>query len=288
MAQIRTPEDILLIAKLAQPLSFIGIANKQFLKGGDFDNRLPLMITAERLCCQWVYDTDPADDTLRGSTNYLYGLLGPYGIQAQNILNNLSGTLPVVTGPDNDSVQVGEDATFTISVTSSSSYVVAWFRDNILIPGETGLSYTLSSAQLSDTGAIFNAVVTNLTGSTSSDNATLTVAETIEGEYFFGDVDYYAELSVGIDNISYNGSFSITDGDPLIVNFTSGALNNKYNGIKYPIAQGSKTVWNNTPSNNGLIPDPTYRAVITIGSFLYIISRTAISLDGTTSTITFS
>jgi hypothetical protein len=288
MPDIRTPSDILTIAKLAQPLSFIGIANKQFLKGGDFDSRLPLMITAERLCCQWVYDTNSADSSLRASTNYLYGLLGPYGIEAQNMINNLSGTIPVVAGPSNQTVDVGEDAVFAITVTSSSSYSIAWFRNGVLIPGETGLSYTLSSAQLSDTGAIFNAVVTNATGSANSDNATLTVSSVITGSFFFGDDDYFAALSAGDDDIVYNGTFSITDGQPLVVNFTSGAQNNKFNGIKYPIGQGTKTLWENTPLNSGVVPDSVMRATITIGSYLYVISRVAMSLDSSNQTITYS
>lgn len=287
-SQLKTVSEILQLAKISEYLSFNDRSNKNFLKGGTVDYRLPLMISCEWKSVQWQYDLDPTNIALRGAANYLYDILGIYALKAQAILDNLSGTAPLVSGPSNQNVNVGDSATFTITVTSSSSYSIAWYRNSILIPGETGLSYTLNSAQLSDSGAVFSAIVTNSSGSTSSDNATLTVTQTITGSFFFGDVDYYSELSVGIDNINYNGTFSITNGQPLVVNFTSGAQNNKFNGIRYPLSQGTKTQWENVPLNAGAIPDSVMRSTITIGSYLYVISRVAMSLDSTNQTITYS
>lgn len=281
MSSIRTPEDILLLAKIAQPISFVDRAEKQLFRGGAIDYRLPLMISCERLSVQWTFDTNPTDSTLRGTSNYLYDLLGIYAIKAQNVINNLSGSLPIVTGANDDSVQVGENATFTITVTSSSSYSVAWYRDGILIPGETGLSYTLTNAQLSDSGAVFMAIVTNATGSTNSNNGTLTVEQTITGYAYYGDTYYYDQLLLGIDNITYQINFPITTGQPFVVDFPSGAAVNKFQVYKVPITEPVKNHWQNTLIDGGNIPGFVFNPPLTIGSYRYYVSSEQITIDYT-------
>lgn len=288
MARIKSLLEILQLAKIAQYLSFNDKANKCFLKGGTLDNRLPVMISMERNIIQWTYDTDPVDSTLRATSSYLYDLLGIYALQAQNILNNLSQAAPVVSGPSNASANVGQNASFTISVVSSLSYVIAWYKNGILIVGETGLTYTLTSAQLADSGAAFYATATSPAGTGLSATATLTVSANISGQYYYGDINYYTELAAGIDNVPYIASFPITNGQPLSVPWPLAATNNKCQVIKYPISQGVKTSFFNTASNQGAIPSVEYWDVLTIGSYLYIVSRGEISLDASSPTTTYS
>lgn len=277
MATIKTIPEILNIARVAQYLAFNDQANKLFLKGGN-NARLPYMITCERLSVQWQYDTDPTDTTLRGTANYLYDLLGIYGIQAEAIIAARGDSPPTVTGPNDVTVTVGGTASFTISYTSTIPATVAWFIDGVLVPGETGTSYSFIPT-LGQSGSIINAVVTNGAGSTPSANATLTVTTAITGQYYAGDVDYYSFLSIGVDNVPYLASFNITNGQPLSVLFGAAGANNKWNVVKFPDTQSVKTSWFSTDFDNGAIPDIAYRDIISFGGFRYIISRNALSLD---------
>jgi cysteine-rich repeat protein len=77
--------------------------------------------------------------------------------------------------PSNTLVSVGYPATFTVSASGEPPLTYQWQRNGTPIAGATSSSYTLSSAQLSDSGATFRAVVTNNISSTTSNAATLTV-----------------------------------------------------------------------------------------------------------------
>lgn len=287
MAQILTPERILEIAKASQYITGNNVATETFFKGGSLNRRLDILIYMERKGIQYQFDKNPALGSLRETANYLFSILG-YKNQAQTAVNNQTQSPPSITNPSNQSVDVGENAVFSTTATSDLPVTYQWLLNGSPIVGATSSTYTVTSAQLSDSGNEYSVTVTNAVGSVTSSPATLTVSAAITGSYFFGDVDHFADLNNGIDNISYNGTFSITDGQPLVVNFTSGAQNNKYNGIKYPIGQGTKTLWENVPLNAGSIPDSVMRSTITIGAYLYVISRVAMSLDSSNQTITYS
>lgn len=277
MAQIRTPLEILEIAKISQYLSFNDKANKQFLKGGAIDNRLPTMITCERLSVQWTYDTDPVDSTLRGTSNYLFGLLGLYALQAQNILTQLDQDPPVVTGPTNQSVNVGEDATFTISVVSTLNYTIQWQLNGVDIPGATSLSYIVLNAQLVDSGGVYSAVVTNAAGVGYSANATLTVTEALEGRALYSQTDPYPYLERGLNledwGFTWQITFPITNLDPLSVTFPNTITALEYIAVEYPATQMFKTLWSNTAFNFGQIPDSVMGRIQLIGDKFYICTR---------------
>lgn len=288
MADILTIPQILNIAKISQYLAAQYEANKTFLKGGVLDMTLSRKIYMERRAIQYIYNLNVNDPFLRETANYLYALCGRFAIQAQNILNPVSTCIsPTITiQPISQSIMQGSAVTFSVTATGTSLQY-QWKKNGIDITGAIGTTYMISNVQYSD-GGVYSCVISNGCGIATSNNATLTVTAGLQGSYFYGDIDYYNDLINGIDDIPYNGTFSITNSQPLVVNFTSGAQNNKFNGIRYPISQGIKTTWFNTISNNGTIPDQVYRAVITIGSYLYIISRDAMSLDSTTQTVTFS
>lgn len=278
MAAIKDISEILEIARIAQYLAFNDQSKKLFLKGNS-NARLPYMITCERLSVQWQYDTDPTDSTLRGTANYLYDLLGIYGIQAEVILAAQGGVAPIVTGPSNQSVTLGDVASFTIGVTSSLSYSVAWYIDGVLVPGQIGLTYSFTPT-LDQSGSIVSAIVTNGAGATPSANAMLTVTTALLGYWYVGPVNYYSLLNMGVDNITFNSSFNIVDGQPFQILVSPSSLGNNMNHVyKTPVSQGVKTSWLNTDLNNGNIPDQAFRTNIVIGSWNYEVSRDEISID---------
>lgn len=283
----RTIPEILQVAKVSQYLAANDVATKTFMKGGALDMSISRMIYIERKSVQNTYDLDPTNSTLRDTANYLWAILGKYAIQAENLLANLDQAPPVVTGADNESVEDGQQVTFSIGVTSTLPYTVQWYSQSGIISGATSTSYSFT-ASLSDDGNTYYAVVSNAAGSVQSATGTLSVSQTITGSYYYGITDYYAQLSIGIDNVPYQGTFNITNGNPLVVPFPFGAANNQFNIVRYPISQSDKTVWVNTVTNQGVLPDAQYRAVFTIGSYKYIVSRTEISLDILNTTVTYS
>lgn len=278
MPQQKEISEILRLAKISQYLAANDSAEKKVLNSADLDPLLALKIYMERKAVQWVFDKAPTDETLRGTANYLYALLGKYARLSEDITEVLEQPLPIVTGPSDANVTAGSQASFTIGVTSAIPYTIAWFRNGVPIVGATGLTYSFV-ALIGDNGAVFNAVATSAAGSAPSGNASLTVVGALQGQYYFGDSDFYANLLAGTDAVPYSGIFNITDGQPLSILLPLAAANNKYHVYKYPAAQGPKNDWSNTPTNFGQIPDQAFREILTIGSNLYIVSRQAISID---------
>lgn len=248
------------------------IANQEALQGGSIYMGLQDLLLTVTESVEWAYSINPNDPTLNATGLYLYALCGRYVNQAINILNNQAAAVPVVSGPSNQTVSVGVSATFTISVTSAISFTIAWYRNGVLIPGQTGLTYTLLNPQLSDTGALFSAIVTNAAGPTSSNTGLLTVTATgLVGYYYYGS-DFSVALLAGTDNVPYQGTFSITDGNPLSVTFPSGAENTSL-VVKYPVSQSVKTSYLNLPLNTGVIPSIAFDHT-NITTWRYVFSRT--------------
>lgn len=288
MAEIKTPADILNISNYCQPLAARDSSESAFLKGGSLDNQLFIKISNARFGLQWIYDKDPNNSFLRDGTNYLYRLLGKYVAQANVIIGDQAQDPPVVTGPDDDTVNEGGTASFSINITSALPYTIAWYKNGVLIPGETGSTYSFTAA-LADDGNAYNAIVTNAAGSTISDVATLTVNTALIGYVYYGGTDYFTELNSSIDNITYNFTFPITDAAPLQITLPGGATPNMWLVFKYPTSQSVKAQWTNTVLNAGTIPDFNFRTIITFGGFHYIVSRQALTMDVTASpNITFT
>jgi len=83
---------------------------------------------------------------------------------------------PAITvQPSDQSVSVGQSATFTVSATGAAPLSYQWQGSGSPIAGATASSYTTPATTLSDSGSTFAVVVTNAGGSTTSRSATLTV-----------------------------------------------------------------------------------------------------------------
>jgi hypothetical protein len=194
--------------------------------------------------------------------------------------------LPTISNPSNDSVNVGQSAVFTVTATNYTS--IQWFRNGVIIPGATGLSYTLANAQLTDNNALFSASATNGSGiPVFSNTATLTVTASLTAQWFYGLSDPYPALSVGTDTLSYQISQSITSGQPIVINYPAGAENNMYNVLRYPNTESVKTTWVNTALNQGVIPDPVMHAILNFNGYYYVVSR-QMSLDNAITSLTYS
>jgi hypothetical protein len=106
-----------------------------------------------------------------------YGSLGGLQSGTYNFIVNVSGGAPSFTvQPQNASTAAGSSVTFSAAATSGSTY--QWQKNGVNISGATSASYTIASAQSSDTGSY--AVVASAGGaSTTSASATLTVTASL-------------------------------------------------------------------------------------------------------------
>jgi hypothetical protein len=140
-------------------------------------------------CSGWIRRFDPA--TLE-VTDFASGISSPVDLQvaADGSLYYLArGTGSVwkiafptdqtppnfTTMPSNQTVAVGQTATFTVAAQGAAPLSYQWRHNNVDIPGATSPSYTTPPVQASNNGDTFQCIATNPYGSTPSDTATLFV-----------------------------------------------------------------------------------------------------------------
>lgn len=83
---------------------------------------------------------------------------------------------PTITQqPSSLSVTAGQGASFTVAATGTAPLAYQWQRNGVAIAGANTTSYALTTTAAGDSGAVFRAVVSNVAGSVTSNNATLTV-----------------------------------------------------------------------------------------------------------------
>ena len=85
-------------------------------------------------------------------------------------------TVPAITiQPADQTVPVGQTATFTVSGSGTAPLSYQWQKNAAAIAGATAASYTTGAAAAGDSGSTFAVVVSNANGSATSRSATLTV-----------------------------------------------------------------------------------------------------------------
>jgi glucose/arabinose dehydrogenase len=102
-----------------------------------------------------------------------------YYVSINGTLNRISytgGLAPTLSvQPSDKLVSVGYDATFSISANGTAPLSYQWQRNGANIPGATSSSYTLANAQMTDNDAAFRCIVSNGSGSATSNAAVLKV-----------------------------------------------------------------------------------------------------------------
>jgi Immunoglobulin I-set domain len=91
-------------------------------------------------------------------------------------VNNAAAAPSITAQPSNQSVTVGQTATFSVAATGMAPLRYQWQKGGANISGATGTSYTTPGTTLADSGSKFSVVVTNTAGSATSNAATLTVS----------------------------------------------------------------------------------------------------------------
>lgn len=126
-----TVAQIIDIAKISQFLATVDVE-----KGSLFGQRVvpetPQILYLERSAVEWMYNHDPANPTLRETSNYLYSLCRGYNLQAQQI----SGTGGVISPVNPSEIPAPYDfevtATSLIPAGATSASIPAFIGFNIL------------------------------------------------------------------------------------------------------------------------------------------------------------
>jgi len=85
------------------------------------------------------------------------------------------GAPAITTQPMNQTVTVGQTATFSVVATGTSPLAYQWQKNGGNISGATSASYRTPVTVAVDNGATFDVVVSNSVGTVASSPATLTV-----------------------------------------------------------------------------------------------------------------
>ncbi len=140
--------------------------------------------------------------------------------------------LPVITSqPSNQSINLGESATFSISATSSVGLTYQWFANNVSIPGATQSTYVTPVIDDIDAdGTTFLCKVTNATGTVDSDEAILNVS--VPNERVTNSLQVLYDFKEGsgttVSDVSGVGTpLDLTINNPSSVAWTSKGLNVK-------------------------------------------------------------
>jgi hypothetical protein len=92
---------------------------------------------------------------------------------------NATAVAPTITTePVNQTVNVGQTATFSVAATGTAPLNYQWQKNSANISGATAASYTTPATTSADNGATFDVVVSNSAGNKTSTTATLTVNAT--------------------------------------------------------------------------------------------------------------
>jgi pectin methylesterase-like acyl-CoA thioesterase len=180
----------------AQPVSYSGSPGDDVAFNVTVDaNSVP------PLNYQWYLGAAPLADGATGNGSTIYGSTtaslavtnaqagdnGSYTVVIANTYGSATSAPPAVltisagdvapglTGPNNQTVIQGNNATFSATASGNPTPALQWQRNGVDLPGQTGGSYIVTNAQFAtDNGAVFSLVATNLAGSVTN-SAMLTV-----------------------------------------------------------------------------------------------------------------
>ena len=94
----------------------------------------------------------------------------------QVFVNTANNVPPIITQqPTNQTVPAGFNVTFNVGLLLATPFAYQWTSNNVVVPGATNASFTLTNVSLAASGSAYSVLVTNDFGSQWSSNALLTV-----------------------------------------------------------------------------------------------------------------
>ena len=140
---------------------------------------------------QWQKNGSPVGGATAASYTTPATTLSDNGSTFNVVVSNSAGSTPsssatltvnagavaptISTQPANQTVNVGQTATFSVVASGTAPLSYQWQKNGSPIGGATSASYTTPATVATDNGATFRVVISNTAGSATSNNATLTV-----------------------------------------------------------------------------------------------------------------
>jgi hypothetical protein len=123
--------------------------------------------------------TTPATTTSDSGSTFVVVVSNSAGSATSNAATLTVNPAPVAptitTQPANQTVTLGQAATFSLVATGTAPLSYQWQKNGANIAGATSASYTTPTTSSSDNGSTFDVIVSNSAGTVTSATATLTV-----------------------------------------------------------------------------------------------------------------
>jgi hypothetical protein len=288
--QVPVIQQILTTSEIRQYLNVNANAKANIFNGGVLTPYSPELIDAIRQGVQDHFNHFPSDPSLIQTGNWLFRLVAPILTPNTNLLTSNLNAVAV----SSSSIQLSWAAVpngVTYTLTRSLN---AGFTSGVTVV-YTGGGLGFTDTGLSAATQYFYMMVVSAPGFTNSPasfaNATTqSIVPSITGFFYYGSTSPYAALAAGTDSLIYQTSFPITHNSPIPITLPTACSPNMFLVVKVPIGESVKANWFNNVTNNGVIPDAAWEAVLQpagLPNFSYYVSRNPLSLV-TTSTLILS
>ena len=120
--------------------------------------------------------TTPATTSADNGTSFRVIVTNPVtSVTSNGATLTVNSGPSITTQPANQTVNVGQTATFTVVAIGAPPLSYQWQKNQVNIAGATSASYTTPATTSADSGTLFQVIVTNPVGNVTSNPATLTV-----------------------------------------------------------------------------------------------------------------
>ena len=120
--------------------------------------------------------TTPATSSADNGAVYAVSISNAYGTVTSSNATLTVITAPTVsTHPSSQTVTAGQTASFSVTASGTAPFTYQWRKNGSNISGATSSTYTTPVTSSADNGAVYSVVVGNNAGTSTSNNATLTV-----------------------------------------------------------------------------------------------------------------
>lgn len=188
--------------------------------------------------------------------------------------------LAISVQPQSQSVSSGASVSFSVTaIGGTTPYTYQWKRNGTDITGATNSTYNIGSVSGSNTGNYTVVITDAATATVTSNTAVLSIASV--GSTFkigYSTTDPFVNTST-VPSITYDQTITYTTGADLVATINSNYAN-KYIAWEFDATEPTPTTYYNTALNQGAIPsDGIIRAIFTVGSKKYAVSRDPLVLD---------
>ncbi|HKN75462.1 MAG TPA: hypothetical protein VJW94_09820 [Candidatus Acidoferrum sp.] len=197
----------------------------------------------------------------------------------------------ITTQPGNQTVTVGQTATFSVTATGTAPLSYQWQKNSANIIGATAASYTTPATAATDNGAKFDVIVSNTAGAQTSTMATLTVnavavAPTITTQpanqtVTVGQMATFSVMATGTAPLSYQWQKNSANiSGATAASYTTPATAATDNGAKFDVIV-SNTVGSQTSTMATLTVNAVTTSTINVVTYHYDNLRTGQNLNET-------